>query len=178
MPNTKNIQEVKELESKLEGASAVYLADYAGLSVPDQVELRARVEQEGGALRITKNRLLKLALDKHLDGLPREVKDFLRGPNITLFAGSDVVGPLKALVEFAAGTGSKKPALKTGFLGTELLSLEKIKELATLPGKTELVAKLLNTLTNPARSLVGVLAAPTRDLVYVLNAYKEQKQAA
>lgn len=175
MPNTKNIAEVKELTSQLESAQAVYLADYAGLSVNDQVELRARVEEAGGHLRVTKNRLLKLALDKHLGGLPREAEDFLRGPNITLFAGADAIAPLKAVVEFAKGTESEKPALKTGFLGTELLSLDKIKQLATLPSKQELIGKLLGTLTNPARNLVGVLAAPTRDLVYALAAIKDNK---
>ncbi len=78
-------------------------------------------------------------------------------------------------VEFAKDQESEKPTLKTGFLGTELVSLDKILQLAALPSKTELLGKLLGTLANPARNLVGVLSAPTRNLVYALNAIKDNK---
>lgn len=174
MPNTKNIAEVKELAKKLDTASAIFLADYAGLSVTDQVKLRAAVEATGGELRVTKNSLLKIALEQK--GLKTaEIAEELQGPNVTLFTGADSVAPLKTMVEFAKGNESEKPALKTGFLGSELLTLARIKQLASLPSKNELLAKLLGTLSNPARNMVGVLTAPTRNLLYAFNAIKDQK---
>lgn len=174
MPSQKNVLEVKALEESLDAAKGVFLADYAGLSVNEQVDLRNKVRSAGGELKISKNSLLKLALDKK--GLKTdEIAKELTGPNITLIAVEDVVAPLKVLVEFAKNSEKEKPALKTGFLGSELLTLTKIKQLADLPTKTELIAKLMGTLTNPARNLVNVLSAPTRSLVYALNAIKEQK---
>ncbi len=176
MPNTKNIASVKELEGKLETASAVFLADYAGLSVKAQSELRRKVREAGGELSVAKNSLLKIALKNKgydVDTLSAE----LTGPNLTLFTTSDAVAPLKALVEYAKGTELLKPTIKGGYLGKEILSLEKVKQLAALPSKAELVAKLLGTLTNPARNLVGVLSAPMRNFVYALSAIKDKKAA-
>lgn len=174
MVNVKNKTELQKLEDKLEGSSAVFLADYSGLSVKDQVALRDRVREAGGELRITKNRLLKLALKNKAIDTDSFASDLL-GPNITLFAGKDPISPLKALVEFAKGNEAEKPAIKAGVMDKEILTLEKVKQLASLPGKNELIAKLLGTLTNPARNMVNVLIAPTRNLVYALSAIKDKK---
>ena len=177
MPNTKNIASVKDLESKLDGASAVFLADYAGLTVKAQSELRRKVREAGGELSVAKNSLLKIALKNkgyNVENLSAE----LTGPNLTLFTTSDAVAPLKVLVEYSKGKELEKPAIKGGYLGKDILSLEKVKELAALPGKNELVAKLLGTLSNPARNLVGVLSAPMRNFVYALSAVKDKKSAA
>jgi len=172
MPNTKNIQEVQELEGKLEASSAVFLADYAGLSVNKQVELRDKVRVAGGDLKITKNRLLKIALSNK-GHVVENIKDALTGPNITLFAGNDAVAPLKALVEFAKD--NEKPSIKAGILGKELLSMDKIVQLAALPSKAELISKLIGQIQAPVYGLVNVLSAPTRNLVYALSAIKDNK---
>jgi len=174
MPNTKNINEVKDLSEKMSASSAVFLADYAGLTVKEQGELRQAVRTSGGELKVTKNRLLKLVMKEKgidADALANE----LTGPNITLFAGIDPVSPLKALVEFAKKNEKELPSIKAGILGKEILSINKVLQLASLPSKTELIAKLLGTLSNPARSFAGVLAAPMRDLVYAMNAIREKK---
>jgi large subunit ribosomal protein L10 len=176
MPSKKNISEVGELEASIEAAKGVFLADYAGLSVNEQVTLRDKVRAAGGELKISKNNLLKIAL-KNKGFAADSIAEELTGPNITLYAREDIVAPLKALVEFAKGSDKEKPALKAGFLGTDLLTIEKIKQLASLPTKLELIAQLMATLANPARNMVGVLTAPTRNLVYALNAIKDQKNA-
>jgi large subunit ribosomal protein L10 len=176
MPNTKNKTEVKALEEKLVGASAVFLADYAGLTVKAQGQLRDKVRAAGGDLRVTKNRLLKIAMKNN--GYDTDaVSSELLGPNITLFTSSDPVAPLKALVEFAKSNELEKPTIKAGYLGKDVLSLDKVKQLAALPSKNELIAKLLYVIKAPATGLVNVLSAPTRNLVYALAAIKEKKNA-
>jgi large subunit ribosomal protein L10 len=177
MPNQQNQNAVKDLEAKLDGVSAVYLADYAGLTVKEQVKLRQLVTAAGGDLKIAKNSLLNIALkNKGVDTTP--LTSDLTGPNVTLFATSDAVAPLKALVEFAKANEKELPKIKAGILGKEVLSREKVVQLSKLPSKLELLAKLLGTLTNPARNLVGVLSAPTRNFVYALAAInKKQAQA-
>lgn len=170
MPSQKNLDEVKSLESAIADSSAVYLADYAGLSVNDQVELRAKVREAGGELKIAKNRLLSIAMKNR--GLnPDDLGDNLTGPNITLFAGEDAVAPLKALVEFAKD--HEKPSVKIGLLGQELLSMEKLTQLAKLPSKAELIARLIGQIQAPVRGIVNVLSAPSRNLVYALSAIKD-----
>lgn len=178
MPSQKNVSAVKDLESKLMGAQAVYLADYAGLTVKEQTMLRDKVREAGGELVIAKNRLLKIAIKNTLyeqDGLPREFEEFLRGPSATLFATGDPIAPLKALVDFAKKQEQELPKVKSGILDKKVLSITEVLQLAALPSRQELLAKLLSTLSNPARNLVSVLSAPTRNLVYALSAIKERK---
>ncbi len=174
MPNQKNIKGVAKLEDKVSSAGAIYVADYAGLTVKDQVVLRDRVRSAGGDMTVAKNSLLKIAMtNKGID--TTTIEGDLTGPNITLFANGDIVAPLKAMVEFAKGNEMNLPKVKTGILGKEILSLTKVMQLATLPSKAELIAKLLGTLANPARNLVGVLSAPTRNLVYALSAISKKQ---
>lgn len=172
MPNKKKTEEVKILEEKLEGIQAFFLADYSGLPVNAQQELREKVKDAGGELRVTKNTLLKIALNNKgydADAIATE----LTGQNITLYAKSDPVAPLKALVEFAKE--NEKPELKVGFLGTVQLTSSKIAELAALPTKAELIAKVMGSIQAPLSGLVNVLSAPSRNLVYALNTIKELK---
>ena len=174
MPNLKNKQQLKDLEAKLEKTQALFLADYAGLALKDQRALRAKVRAAGGELVVAKNTLLKLALkNKGFDAAGLE--ESLRGPSITLFAENDAVAPLKAMVEFGKANEKELPKMKTGLLGKEVLTLTKVMQLASLPTKAELIAKMLGSLSAPARNLVGVLSAPMRNFVYALSAIKDKK---
>ena len=102
MPNKQNIAAVAELVSKLDKVQAIFIADYAGLTVKEQVTLRDLVRAAGGDMTVAKNSLLKIAMtSKGLDLTTIEKE--LTGPNITLLANNDAVAPLKAMVEFAKG---------------------------------------------------------------------------
>lgn len=177
MPNQQNIKAVAELVERLDKVQAVFIADYAGLTVKEQVELRNKVRAAGGSVTVAKNSLLKIAMtDRGYDFASIE-KD-LTGPNLTLLAESDAVAPLKALVEFAKGNDKNLPRVKAGILGKEVLSMDKVMQLSSLPSKAELIAKLLGTLSNPARNMVGILVAPMRSLVYALSAINKKQANA
>lgn len=169
MPNKQNIQAVAELVAKLDKVSAVFIAEYAGLKVSEQVELRDQVRAAGGTMTVAKNSLLKIALKDQGYDLSAIQKE-LTGPNLTLLTEGDVVAPLKAMVEFSKTQENNLPKVKVGVLGKNILSMEKIMQLASLPSKDELIAKLLGTLSNPAANLVSVLSAPMRNFVYALSA--------
>lgn len=177
MPNKQNIAAVAELVEKLDKVQAIFIADYAGLTVKEQVTLRDLVRAAGGEMTVAKNSLLKIAMtSKGLDLTSLEKE--LTGPNITLLAGNDAVAPLKAMVEYAKTNEKNLPKVKAGILGKEILSMEKVMQLASLPSKNELIAKLLGTLSNPARNMVGILVAPMRSLVYALSAVNKKKATA
>lgn len=173
MPNKQNISAVAELETKLSLAQAVYLADYAGLTVKEQVKLRQAIQTAGGDMTVAKNSLLKIAMANQGFDTTKLESD-LTGPNITLFAGADTIAPLKAMVDFAGSNEKALPKLKSGILGKEILSFTQVIQLSKLPSKLELIAKLLGTLSNPIKQLVCVLSAPTRNLVYALNAINKK----
>lgn len=174
MPSNKNQQALTDIEAKIDSAKAIFLASYSGLSVKDQQTLRAKVKEAGGELKVTKNTLMKLALKNR--GIDTEsIASELEGHNITLYAGDDPVSPLKVIVDFARD--NEKPVLKTGLLGKEILSLEKIEQLASLPSKLELIAKLIGQIQAPIYGFVNILSGPTRSLVYALSAIRDQKQS-
>jgi len=177
MPNKQNIQAVAELVAKLDKVEAIFIADYAGLSVKEQVALRDLVRSAGGTITVAKNSLLKIAMiSKGYDVSTLEKE--LTGPNLTLLAEKDAIAPLKALVEYAKGNEKNLPKIKAGILDKNVLSMEKVMQLAALPSKDELIAKLLGTLSNPARNMVGILIAPMRALVYALSAVSKKNTAS
>lgn len=172
MATAKKTKIVQELTEKLKKAKSLVLADYSGLSVPQQQKLRSKIKAAGGEFRVTKNTLLRLAL-KSITGLPREFAEgeVLRGPTATLFAYEDEIAPIKALVEFAQEF--ELPKIKIGFFEGKTIEKEEILELAKIPGKSELLAKLVYTINSPISSLVNVLSSDIRNLVWILSSLKK-----
>lgn len=173
MPNKQNIAAVADLVAKLDKVQAIFIADYAGLTVKEQVELRDKVRGAGGTITVAKNSLLKIAMTNQGYDLT-SIEGELTGPNLTLLAETDAIAPLKAMVEFSQANDKNLPKVKTGILGKDILSMEKIIRLASLPSKLELIAQLLGTLSNPARNLASVVSAPMRNLVYALSALSKK----
>ncbi len=167
MPNTKNIAQVKELEEKLARAKAIFLTNYAGLNVKQQTKLRVALKNSGGEFVIAKNTLLARVIGKE------ELQSSLQGQTGILFSYEDEVGALKELVKFAEG--NNLPEIKEGILNGVVLSHNQVIDLSKLPGKEELIAKMLGSLQAPGNNLVSVLKAGIRDLAYVLSSYMKKK---
>ena len=170
MPSQKNIHQLEELKQKADQAKSIALADYRGLNVGQITKLRSQVKEAGGELLVAKNTLLKLALKS--DQLNQT--EALTGPTLVLFANDDEVAPLKAMAEFARE--NEMPTLKAGFLGKEFLSVDKIIYLSKLPSRQELQARFVSQMAAPLSGLVNLLSGSLRNLVYVLNALKENKE--
>ncbi len=178
MPSQKNIDQLNDLTEKLSQAKAVILSDYSGLSVVDQTELRQKVTESGGKFIVAKNSLFKLALKELKIEISNELDTALQGPTAFLFALEDEVSPIKALVSFAKQ--KELPKTKIGLMlepSDRVLSLEEIEELALLPSRNELIAKLVGTLNSPTYRLVNALSGNLRKLVVVLKEIEKSKQA-
>ena len=173
MPSQKNLDQLKNIQQKLSQSTSVVMADYRGLSVGQQDELRREVKQVDGELIVVKNTLLKLALEQEKIDLPSDFEESLQGPTITLFAYGDEIAPLKVLANFAKI--NEMPTFKVGFLNRQLLDSQKLERLAQLPNKTELISITIATIKAPLSGFVNVLSGNLKNLLHALEAIRQQK---
>ena len=164
--------EVKRLADKFQQSKSVVLTTFDGLTVAESEQLRRKLQAENVSLQVSKKTLLKKALNpsgsKDLD------LDGLKG-NVAVAFGQDEVAPAKVLAIFAKTHDKLK--LNFGFLEGVVITADKVKELATLPSKLELISKVVGTINAPLSGLVNVLAGNLRGLLNALNAIKDNKQA-
>jgi large subunit ribosomal protein L10 len=173
MPTARKETAVQELRERLAGSQNLFLTDFAGLTVEEITKLRGELRKDGSTYAVVKNTLFKIAAG---EDIAKQLDAFLAGPTGIVFAGTDPVAPAKAIKQFA--DDSKKLGIKAAYIDGKLVDKKQIETLASLPPKIELVAKLVGTLANPLRGLVTVLSGNQSGLVRVLNAIREQKEAA
>lgn len=172
MATQRKILTVANLAQKLKDAKTVVLADYQGLDVAQISELRFQIKEVDGEFEVVKNTLLKRAALQAKSPLNDTV---LAGPTAVLWAWKDEIAPLKVMAKFAAENNF--PKAKAGLLGDQVLSAEKIAQLATLPSQKELQTSLVGFLNAPIYGLVSSLQGNLRKLVYTLRAIKENKSS-
>jgi len=170
MPSQKNIDQLKTLKEKISAAKSVVFSDYHGLTVAQIQELRSKVQESKGEFTVAKNTLIKLALKDQKLTLEDSI---LTGPTAILIATEDEISPIKALVEFAKT--NQLPTVKAGILENRALTASEVQNLALLPGRLQLQAKLVGTLAAPLSGFINVLQGNLRGLVGVLDAIKKQK---
>lgn len=171
MNRTEKQTMVKDLAEKIQKTKSFLLADYCGLTVAQMTDLRRKLHGSKSKVSVIKNRLFKRALKElSIEGLD----EYLKGPIALASSDEDEVMPAKVMVAFAKD--NEKLKLKAGLMGSKVLSLAMIKDLASLPSREVLLAKMLGSMNAPATNLVGVLSALPRQLVTVINAIKDKKQ--
>lgn len=164
----KKQQIVEELTALLQESQGIILTDYRGLNVNEMMRLRRQLRREGVVFRVVKNTLTKLALQQA--GLPAP-DDLLEGPTAIAFLAQDVSGPAKTLLDFAKESGIL--TIKGGLIGSTVMDAEAARALARLPSRDVLLAQLVASIQGPMVNLAGILMAPMRDLVHVLEARAE-----
>ncbi len=163
---------IEEVSGLLSSAKSVVVAEYRGVDVASVTELRKNARQAGVELRVLKNTLVRRAVT----GTPFEViKEQLTGPLIYAIS-EDPVAPAKVLSDFAKT--NKKIILRSGAMPDSLLDVEGIKQLATMPSREELLAKLLGTMQAPVTQFVRTLNEVPTKFVRGLAAVRDQKDAA
>ena len=170
MPTPEKERFVEEIKGKFEEAKGIYFTDYLGLSVEQINDLRGKFFQEDVEYKVVKNRLTKIsAKEAGYEGLD----DLLAGPTAIAFS-DDPVAPAKILTEFSKE--HDKLSLKGFVFEGERLSAERIKAIAELPGREELLQKLMGGLQSPMRNLASILSAPMQNIVFALMQVRDQKE--
>jgi large subunit ribosomal protein L10 len=172
MPKTRQEKEaiVAELADKLARMKTVVFTSVSGYTMDDANNLRQKGSEQGVELLVAKKTLLVRALEAngHKVG-----KNDLEGSILTSLGYNDEVAAAKLMAEFAKDRDDI--TLVGGILEGEFVGTEAIKQLATLPSREELLAKVVGSINAPVSGFVNVLAGNLRNFVYVLNAVKESK---
>jgi large subunit ribosomal protein L10 len=164
---------INELSNKMKSAKAMVFADYRGLTVEQDTDLRAALRKAGVEYKVIKNTLARFAAkENELD----ELDSFFNGPTAMASSETDPVAPAKILSEYAKKYN--KLELKVGVVEGKIIDTNGIKALAELPSREVLIAKVLGGFNAPISGLVNILNGNIRGLVVALNAIAEQKQSA
>jgi large subunit ribosomal protein L10 len=174
MPNQQNKDTLVTLKERLDSAKAIVLVDYKGINVEEVNELRRRFRGAEVDYFVAKNTLVKIALNEL--GI-KELDEYLVGPTAVAVCKADEVAPARELVKFCKEVMDDKefPKFKQGYIGSIVMGTDKLAQLAALPSREELLAKVLSGFNAPITGFVGVLQGVIRKFVYTVDAIAQQK---
>ena len=151
--------------------SVLVVAHYSGLTVAQMQDLRKQMAAEGAQVKVTKNRLAKIALEGTQIA---SVGSLLKGPTLLAYS-SDPVAAAKVAVNFAKT--NDKLVILGGAMGATTLNVDGVKALATMPSLDELRAKLVGLIQAPATKIAQLSTAPAAKLARVFGAYAKRDAA-
>ncbi len=167
----KNI--IDDLRERFKRSKVVILTDYQGLDVTTITDLRRKLLEAQVEYQVVKNTLLTRAAEETEVAL---IKENFKGPSAIALSYDDPVAPAKVLTEFAKD--NQRLEIKVGVMDGKVLDLGAIKALSALPSREALIGQALYVLIGVPTGLVRALNDLPQRLMNVLQAIKEQKEAA
>jgi len=161
---------VEKLTERFQKNKTAVFADYQGLTVNETQELRKQLREQEIDYNVIKNTLAKIAAKNA--GVDMDLEFFAGKPLAIAFSYKDEIAPAKIIYNFA----KEHEALEItgGIFQNEFIDKARVEELAQVPERVELEAKLVGVLAAPMSGLLNALQGNLRSLVYILSQYKEQ----
>ena len=149
-------QVVSDIVKKFQDAQSVIIVNYNGLTVEQVTGLRAQFRANGVDYCVLKNTLVRRALQElNIEGLD----EVLNGPSAFAFGMNDPVSPAKIINDFVTKTKTEAISIKAGLLGSDIMTMDQIKNLAEMPSREVLLARLVGSLQSSIAGFVRVLDA-------------------
>ena len=163
---------VEELGQIFESSGVVVVAHYAGLTVAEMQDLRARMREAGGSVRVAKNRLAKIALE----GKPvASISNHLTGMTVLSFSEDPVAA---AKVADAYARDNSKFEILGGAMGETALDPAGVRSVAQMPSREELIASIVGCIGAPASNIAGAIGAPASNIASILSTIEERGEPA
>lgn len=175
MPSTTVINQkkkiVKAIREDVEKSSLALIADYKGLTVGDITELRSELRKSGATMKVYKNTLARFALKELSIDHPVQT---LKQPTALITTADDAVELSKTAVKFQKSSEHFK--IRAAVMDAALIDEATVQNLAKLPSREELIAKVVGGIKAPITRLVMSLSSPTNGFVNVVRAIKDKKE--
>ena len=162
---------VEELGQIFESSGVVVVAHYTGMTVAQMQDLRAKLRDVGGSVRVAKNTLAKIALG----GTPPEKMGSLLAGMTVLAYSEDPVAAAKVCEAYAKG--NDKFVILGGAMGDTALDPAGVKAVAALPSREELIASIVASIGAPASNIAGAIGAPASNIAGILTTLEEREAA-
>jgi large subunit ribosomal protein L10 len=162
--------DIKNLVSLIENATAIYLTDYTGIDVANIMELRNRFRKSNVRFKVVKNTLFRCALREK--GI-KAFENTLKGPIAVAVCDQDETLPAKIITEFQKENKGLLP-IRGGFLEDQELSPDQVEHLAKLPGKKEMLGRLVIMALSPGSNVSSALLSPGSGIMGCLDALIER----
>jgi large subunit ribosomal protein L10 len=172
MPLTKQQKTkiIEDLKEKIARQKAIVFGDISGVKVKDLTSLREEMKKNDSELKVAKKTLISKALKEN--GIEIDLKK-IKGEVALGFGYQDEIAPFKALYELSKNNENLK--IVSGLIGKEFYGEEQSLTLAKLPGRKELLGKMVGSLSSPLSGLVRVLQGNLRNFVYLLSELQKVK---
>lgn len=159
---------VEELGQIFTDSGVVVVSHYAGLTVAEMQDYRARMREVGGTVRVAKNKLAKIALD----GTPcASIAGLLDGMTV-LACSEDPVAAAKVTQAYAKD--NDKLVILGGAMGEIELDVAGVKAVAAMPSREELIASIVGCIAAPAANIAGAIGAPASNIASILETIEEK----
>jgi len=165
---------VENLKERLAGAKAIILVDYKGINVEQVNKLRNLFREAQVDYLVQKNTLIKIALNEL--GI-NDLDVYLQGPTAVAISKDDEVAPAKVLIKFVKDVMEEAnfPKFKGGLISGKVMNQSELQEIAQLPSREELLARLMGSMKAPLSNFVNVSQGIIRKFVYAVDALAKQK---
>lgn len=159
---------VEELGQIFESSGVVVVSHYEGMTVAEMQDLRAKMREAGGSVRVAKNKLAKIALD----GKPcASIANYLTGMTVLAYS-EDPVAAAKVVNDYAKE--NSKLEILGGAMGDSALDLAGVKAVAAMPSREELIASIVGCIGAPASNIAGAIGAPASNIASILSTIEKK----